>query len=90
MSTFPGNATFGEVYGPAMAITDQAEADAYLARIVEHALSANKSLTSDAAADLVRSNLGYYAGYDKQRDSRPRGAAVQMRAPDLWLDCGAR
>lgn len=54
-------ATFGEKYDPAMAITDQAEADGYFERLVEHRMSFGK--TREEAETIERSNLGYWAGY---------------------------
>ena len=62
MSTFQKDATMGDVYGPAMAITSQSEADRYFERIVDHILSLTEISTDDAMA-MARMNLGYYAGY---------------------------
>jgi hypothetical protein len=53
--------TFGEKYGPAMEITDQADADAYFEECVQHSMSFGKS--RQEAEQTERSNLGYYAGY---------------------------
>lgn len=54
--------TIGELYRPAMEITEQAEADLYLARLIEH--RARVSALSYAEAEQIeRSNLGYFAGY---------------------------
>lgn len=53
--------TIGEKYGPAMMITDQAEADAYFANCVEHTMGFGK--TREEAERIERINLGYYAGY---------------------------
>lgn len=53
--------TLGEKYGPAMKITDQAEADAYFVVCVEDTMRFGKSR---AEAEVIeRANLGYYAGY---------------------------
>jgi len=61
------NITIGEKYGPAMEITDQAEADAYFAKCVEHHMRCQKNegtKPNRAKAESVeKSNLGYYAGY---------------------------
>lgn len=53
--------TIGEKYGPAMEITDQSEADAYLEECVQHSISLGK--TRKEAEAIERGNLGYYAGY---------------------------
>lgn len=59
----PDKITYGDKYGPAMKITDQAEADRYFAECVEHTM---RRLPTDDRAEaerIERSNLGYYAGY---------------------------
>lgn len=57
-------ATFGETLGPAMEIADQAGADDYFDQLVEHYVATAKTpRTREEAAAIVRSNLGYYAGY---------------------------
>jgi len=53
--------TIGERYDPAMAITDQDEADRYFETLVTMAMS--KGLERDAAEVQERHNLAYYAGY---------------------------
>jgi hypothetical protein len=53
--------TAGEKYGPAMKITDQAEADAYFEQCVKHNMSLGQS--REEAEDVNRQNLGYWAGY---------------------------
>ncbi len=60
--TFPTHATFGELYNPAMKITDQAEADAYFQELVKWHVERWGKLPAEAEA-IVKSNLGYYAGY---------------------------
>ena len=55
------NITIGDKYGPAMKITDQAEADAYFEQCVQHSMSFGR--TREEAESIERSNLGYYAGY---------------------------
>lgn len=57
----PDQITISEKYAPAIRITDQAEADAYFARCVEHTMRFGK--TRAEAEALERSNLGYFAGY---------------------------
>ena len=56
--------TFGETLGPAMDITDQAEADDYLEQLVtQHMERSEESPTHEEARAIVLQNLGYYAGY---------------------------
>jgi hypothetical protein len=64
MSTdlMPERITIGVKYGPAMEITDQAEADAYFERCVQHTMQ-RFDKTREEAELIERSNLGYYAGY---------------------------
>lgn len=59
---FPDKITIGDKYGPAMKIEDQAEADVYFERCVEHAMRVCPRERTEAEA-TERSNLGYYAGY---------------------------
>ena len=59
-------ATTGELYGPAMEIVDPEDAQAYFDALVgwmmDYAIDeANKE--PERAAAVVRSNLGYWAGY---------------------------
>lgn len=61
--------TIGEKYGPAMKITDQAEADKYFEECVQHMMSFGKSRAE--AESIERKNLGYYAGY-YDRETRER------------------
>ena len=53
--------SIGDKYGPAMGITDQAEADAYFQQCVAHTMAFGKS--QEEAEGIERGNLGYYAGY---------------------------
>ena len=55
------NITYGKKYGPAMEITDQAEADRYFEECVQHCMTFGKS--REEAEQIERSNLGYYSGY---------------------------
>jgi hypothetical protein len=55
--------TNGEKYGPAMEIIDQAAADEYFERLVEHLLANSEVRNRAEAEQIERSNLGYYAGY---------------------------
>jgi len=54
--------TIGEVYGPAMEIKDQAEADDYFEQLVQQSMEQHGKTREEAVA-MNRSNLGYYAGY---------------------------
>jgi hypothetical protein len=54
--------TIGDKYGPAMKIADQAEADRYFEKCVQHNLSFGEHDRTKAES-VERSNLGYYAGY---------------------------
>lgn len=55
--------TIGEDYGPAMEITDQAEADAYFEGLVTRHLEERPQDGRGEAERVQRINLGYYAGY---------------------------
>jgi hypothetical protein len=57
----PRKISIADKYGPAMAITEQIDADAYFWRLVEH--SRGFGLTKEAAEELERHNLAYFAGY---------------------------
>ena len=54
--------TYGEIYGPAMEITDQQEADEFFDSLVSGSMYAFSMSREDTEA-LVRHNLGYIAGY---------------------------
>lgn len=55
--------TIGEAYGPAMKITDQAEANKYFEFLVADCMKVRPQLTREEAESIQRTNLGYYAGY---------------------------
>lgn len=62
--------TYTEKYDPAMKITDQAEADAYLEECVSHAMlhlaergEVPPDRRREQAEVIERGNLGYWAGY---------------------------
>jgi hypothetical protein len=58
--------TYGECLGPAMKITDQADADQYFAdyvKFIEAALAREPRTDGKTAAEIAKINLGYYAGY---------------------------
>ena len=65
MELFPKGTTIGEMYGPAMEITGQTAADAYFERLVESYV-ANWGKPREEAESVIRTNLGYYAGYYSQ------------------------
>ena len=54
--------TIGELYDPAMKITDKEEAKAYFERLVQHCLSL-ENISREDAERVQRHNLGYFAGY---------------------------
>ena len=62
MKALPKNLTIGQKYHPAMEITEQAEADAYFERCVEHSMRYG-GRTREEAETIERANLGYFAGY---------------------------
>ena len=55
--------SIGELYGPAMDIASQAEADEYFELLVERNLRVNAGHGRAAAESVERQNLDYYAGY---------------------------
>ena len=54
--------TIRELYAPAMEITDQMEADEYLARLIHRSIVVFGQAYEEAYV-VQMSNLGYYAGY---------------------------
>lgn len=57
--------TFGDILHPAMAITDQADADQYLAAYIQNIREDRKDLPegSTEPEKVAKGNLGYFAGY---------------------------
>ena len=55
-------ATIDEIYGPAMSIQTQKEADIYLDRLICAHIEENRD-SLEEALKVQRNNLGYYAGY---------------------------
>lgn len=58
--------TFGECLGPAMSITDAADARQYLkdyVAFIQRALDREPRTDGKTAAEIAGINLGYYAGY---------------------------
>lgn len=66
-AAIPLHVTIGDKYRPAMEITEQADADAYWKRMVEHnmacAAAEGKHQTREEAERIERGNVGYFAGY---------------------------
>lgn len=60
---FERNATVGQLYKPAMKITDQTKADRYFAALVKHIKATVPGIDEAGAEKMVRENLGYFAGY---------------------------
>lgn len=58
----PNKISLGDKYGPAMEITDPAEATAYFEALVEHSMRCFGKSRGEAEV-LERDNLGYFAGY---------------------------
>lgn len=81
--------TVGELYGPAMEVQTQQEADNQFFVIVQHLM--RKGRFREEAEAMARSNIGYYAGYyDSEtrqrverlfRCSHPVFGAVDASAP---------
>jgi len=72
--------TYDECLGPAMEITDKNDAEQYLIDYVKYTQAfLDKGCREDdkSAEDIVRINLGYYAGY--------YGHDVQKRVEKLFL-----
>ena len=58
---FDDEVKVGQKYRPAMKIIEQAEADEYFERCVEHTMRFGNS--RQEAERIERANLGFYAGY---------------------------
>jgi len=59
---FPDDPTSGNIFGPAMEITDQAEADAWFGMIVDFVMK-DRPCDRATAESITLQNLGYYSGY---------------------------
>jgi hypothetical protein len=55
--------TVGEIYGPAMKITDPEDAQNYFNNIVHYMFFIDPTRTEEEHFQIQKSNLGYYAGY---------------------------
>lgn len=61
---FSATMTIGEALGPAMKITEAADAREYFEALVEHAVRTDPESESRESAEAnLRQSLGYYAGY---------------------------
>lgn len=58
----PDKVTIGEMYKPAMKITDSEEAKQYLEACILHTMIAGGHSRAKAT-EIEKSNLGYFAGY---------------------------
>ena len=58
----PKDLTIGDAYGPAMEITEQAKATEYFQALVDRQMQ-HFGRNREAAEEVERINLGYYAGY---------------------------
>ena len=67
---FGREATIGDLYGPAMKMTRQDEADSYFEKLVERSVRLFGTPRAEAES-IEKSNLGYYAGY-YDHDTRMR------------------
>lgn len=61
-SKLPDKINHGDKYGPAMSITDQAEADAYFEICVEHQMR-RAGCGREVAEHVERTNLAFWAGH---------------------------
>lgn len=61
--------TSGDRYGPAMEMTDEAEAQEYLGKLIMENM-ANSKNSYEKADRVERENLGYYAGYYNEETRR--------------------
>lgn len=64
------NITIIEKYAPGMKITEQAEADQYFEKCVEHCMKRFQK-TREEAEVIEKFNIGYFAGY-YDRETRKR------------------
>ncbi len=62
MKELPEKATWGELYGPAMEMTDPEKAVEYLNALIQRNVTYFGD-TAENAEEVVKQNLGYYAGY---------------------------
>lgn len=62
MIDFPKNATIGDLYIPAMEITDEKEAEEYFESLVNWAVTKHGQ-EREKAVQIQKMNLGYFAGY---------------------------
>ena len=55
--------SYGELYGPAMLVQTQEEADAQWQRLVEYGMANFEKRSYEDVVKTMKSNLGYYSGY---------------------------
>jgi len=93
---FPAAISIGDKYDPATKIADEAAADAYFARCVEHTMRV-AGVGQDEAVSIEKANLGYWAGYyDNETRARverlfrcahPIFGAIAERGPPSPAEC---
>ena len=62
MTALPEKISIGDLYGPAMGMMEQAEADSYFELLVERNMTF-WAKPREEAEKIERDNLGYFAGY---------------------------
>jgi hypothetical protein len=77
--------TVGELYGPAMEITEQADADRYLETLIQRHM-AKWAAPHDEAERSVRGQSRVLRGLLQRGNSRPCRASICLRPPCFWGD----
>jgi hypothetical protein len=80
---FPSEVSIGDKYNPATSITNQADANEYFERCVEHTMSCIPELSRDEAEKIERANIGYWAGYQSKCGARRMFALFNCSHPFL-------
>ncbi len=78
---FKKNATYGDLYEPAMRVKTKKDAEAYLMALVDHAMKQEaekprkeERRSRDAIVNIIKSNIGYWTGYyDGETAARVQG-----------------
>lgn len=73
----------GEVFKPAMEITDQKEADEYFEALVEYYMRFDNN-SRERATQLAKSNLGYFAGYYDNETRLRVERLFSCQHPCIW------